>query len=200
MARATIILGSASPRRRALLRQIGIACEVQTADIDERVHDDEAPAEYVLRLAIAKAKKVASALVQDTSLPVLAADTAVVVDGRILGKPANRSDAVSQLQQLSGREHEVLTGVALAFDNTMETRLSVSHVRFRQMDRSEIAAYWDTGEPVDKAGSYAVQGIAAVFIEEIRGSYSGIMGLPLYETAQLLRSVGHEIPGTQGTT
>jgi septum formation protein len=200
MARATIILGSASPRRRALLRQIGIACEVQTADIDERVHDDEAPAEYVLRLAIAKAKKVASELVQGTSLPVLAADTAVVVDGRILGKPANRSDAVSQLQQLSGREHEVLTGVALAFDNTMETRLSVSHVRFRQMDRSEIAAYWDTGEPVDKAGSYAVQGIAAVFIEEIRGSYSGIMGLPLYETAQLLRSVGHEIPGTQGTT
>ena len=200
MARATIILGSASPRRRALLRQIGIACEVQTADIDERVHDDEAPAEYVLRLAIAKAKKVASELVQGTSLPVLAADTAVVVDGRILGKPANRSDAVSQLQQLSGREHEVLTGVALAFDNTMETRLSVSHVRFRQMDRSEIAAYWDTGEPVDKAGSYAVQGIAAVFIEEIRGSYSGIMGLPLCETAQLLRSVGHEIPGTQGTT
>ena len=200
MARATIILGSASPRRRALLRQIGIACEVQTADIDERVHDDEAPAEYVLRLAIAKAKKVASELVQGTSLPVLAADTAVVVDGRILGKPANRSDAVSQLQQLSGREHEVLTGVALAFDNTMETRLSVSHVRFRQMDRSEIAAYWDTGEPVDKAGSYAVQGIAAVFIEEIRGSYSGIMGLPLCETAQLLRSVGHDIPGTQGTT
>jgi septum formation protein len=164
------------------------------------VHDKEAPAEYVLRLAIAKAKRVANALVEGTSLPVLAADTAVVVDGRILGKPANRSDAVSQLQQLSGREHEVLTGVALAFDGTMETRLSVSHVRFRQMDRSEIDAYWDTGEPVDKAGSYAVQGIAAVFIEEIRGSYSGIMGLPLYETAQLLRSVGHDIPGTQGTT
>ena len=106
---------------------------------------------------------------------------------------------MSQLQQLSGREHKVLTGVALAFGNTVETRLSVSHVRFRQMDMPEIAAYWDTGEPVDKAGSYAVQGIAATFIEEIRGSYSGIMGLPLYETAQLLRSVGHEIPRTQGT-
>ena len=200
MARASIILGSASPRRRALLRQIGVECEVRTADIDERVYDNEAPAEYVLRLATAKANSVASALEHGTSLPVLAADTAVVVDGRILGKPANRADAVSQLQQLSGREHRVLTGVALAFEDTVETRLSVSHVRFRRMDTSEIAAYWDTGEPVDKAGSYAVQGIAAVFIEEIRGSYSGIMGLPLYETAQLLRSVGHEIPCLQRTT
>lgn len=200
MARASIILGSASPRRRELLRQIGVECEVHTADIDERVHDNEAPAEYVLRLAIEKAERVASTLAHGASLPVLAADTAVVVEERILGKPADRADAVTQLQQLSGREHEVLTGVALAFDDAVATRLSVSHVRFRQMDRSEIAAYWDTGEPVDKAGSYAVQGIAAVFIEEIRGSYSGIMGLPLYETAQLLRSVGHEIPRTQGTT
>lgn len=200
MARASIILGSASPRRRALLRQIGVECEVRTANIDERAYDNEAPAEYVLRLAIEKANRVASIPVQGESLPVLAADTSVVVDGRILGKPENRADAVSQLQQLSGREHKVLTGVALAFDNAVETRLSVSHVRFRRMDTSEIAAYWDTGEPVGKAGSYAVQGIAAVFIQEIRGSYSGIMGLPLYETAQLLRSVGHEIPCIQGTT
>jgi septum formation protein len=200
MARASIILGSASPRRRELLRQIGVECEVQTADIDERAQDNEAPAEYVLRLAIEKANRVASIPVQGASLPVLAADTAVVVDGRILGKPADRADGLWQLRQLSGREHEVLTGVALALDNTVKTRLSVSHVRFRRMDTSEIAAYWDTGEPADKAGSYAVQGIAAVFIQEIRGSYSGIMGLPLYETAQLLRGVGHEIPRIRRTT
>jgi len=191
-----IILASASPRRRELLRQIGVRHEVQVADIDEQPRDGEAPAEYVLRLSIAKARAVAERQPPDPPRAVLAADTAVVVNHHILGKPADRADARHQLRLLSGREHRVLTGVALACGaegEDIQSRLSVSHVGFRDITDAEIDAYWRTGEPADKAGGYAIQGLAAVFIREIAGSYSAIMGLPLFETAELLRKAGHPI-------
>lgn len=195
-----LILASASPRRQELLSQIGIAPEVRTADIDERVRPDEAPAEYVLRLAIAKAETVAGRLPDGDSRPVLAADTAVVIDHHILGKPADRDDAFHQLRLLSGREHRVLTGVALSARDRIHSRLSVSHVRFRTLSDSEIRDYWATGEPADKAGSYGIQGLAAIFVEEIHGSYSSIMGLPLFETAELLRAAGHSPLGSKAAS
>lgn len=187
---ASLILASASPRRYALLKQIGVVPDVQPADVDETPARGEAPSEYVLRIALAKARRIAAGLSQDDPRPVLAADTAVVVDHHVLGKPADRDEAMEHLRLLSGRDHKVLTGVAICHRRREETRLSVSHVRFRPIGEAEMAAYWNTGEPADKAGSYAVQGLAAVFIEQIRGSYSGIMGLPLFETAELLRAVG----------
>ena len=185
-----LVLASASPRRLELLKQIGVVPDVRPADVDETPAPGEAPSEYVLRTALAKARTIATGLPQSDSRAVLAADTAVVADRRILGKPAGRAEAVEHLRLLSGRDHKVLTGVAVVHRHEEETRLSVSHVRFRPVGEDEIAAYWNTGEPAGKAGSYAVQGIAAVFIVEIRGSYSGIMGLPLFETAELLRAAG----------
>ena len=185
-----LVLASASPRRLELLKQIGVVPDVQPADVDETPAPGEAPSEYVLRTALAKARTIATGLPQADFRAVLAADSAVVADRRILGKPAGRAEAVEHLRLLSGRDHKVLTGVAVVHRHAEETRLSVSHVRFRPVGEDEIAAYWNTGEPAGKAGSYAVQGIAAVFIEEIRGSYSGIMGLPLFETAELLRAAG----------
>jgi septum formation protein len=179
-------LASQSPRRRELLAQIGIRHDLVTVAVDERVRDGEAPAEYVLRLALAKAR-AGRALRADR--PVLGADTAVVVDDRILGKPADRDDALAMLALLSGREHRVLTAVALVGERE-ETRLSVSHVRFRRIDEAQAAAYWATGEPADKAGGYAVQGLGALFIESVAGSYSGVVGLPLFETGELLRRAG----------
>jgi septum formation protein len=181
-----IHLASQSPRRRELLTQIGIAHDVLAVTVDESPRPGEAPAEYVLRLALAKAR-AGRALRPDR--PVLGADTAVVVDDRILGKPRDRNDALAMLGSLAGRGHRVLTAVALIGDRE-ETRLSVSHVRFRPIDESEAAAYWATGEPADKAGGYAVQGLGAVFVESIAGSYSGVMGLPLFETGELLRRAG----------
>ena len=181
-----IVLASQSPRRRALLDQIGVAHEALPVDVDETAHPGEAPAEYVLRLALAKAR--AGRTLRPHRL-VLGADTAVVVDDAILGKPADRADALAMLARLSGREHRVLTAVALV-GGREESRLSVSHVRFRRIGDVEAQAYWATGEPADKAGGYAVQGIGAVFVEQLTGSYSGVMGLPLYETAELLRRAG----------
>ncbi len=197
--RKPLILGSASPRRRELLHQLNIEFEARTADIDEQVFKAESPAEYVIRLAIEKARALMSKRDPADERPVLAADTAVVVGTRILGKPAGKVDAISQLQLLSDREHKVLTAVALATTAAVATRLSVSHVKFRKLDRHSIETYWETGEPADKAGSYGIQGLAAVFISEIRGSYTGIMGLPLFETAQLLESIGYEFPAGQRT-
>jgi septum formation protein len=178
-----IHLASQSPRRRELLAQIGIRHDVISVDLDETPRTGEVPAEYVLRLALAKAR-AGHALRPDR--PVLGADTAVVLDDRILGKPLDRADAIAMLAQLSGREHRVLTAVALVGERE-ETRLSVSHVQFRPIDPAEAAAYWETGEPADKAGGYAVQGLGALFVESISGSYSGVMGLPLFETGELLR-------------
>ena len=184
--RPRLVLASQSPRRRALLAQIGVAHAALPVDVDEAALPGEAPAEYVLRLALAKAR-AARALRPDGV--VLGADTAVAVDDAILGKPADRADALAMLARLSGREHRVLTAVALAGERE-ESRLSVSHVRFRAIAPDEAAAYWATGEPADKAGGYAVQGVGAVFVEQLHGSYSGVMGLPLYETAELLRRAG----------
>lgn len=181
-----IILASQSPRRATLLSQIGIEFRTHAADIDERIHDDEGAADYVERMALSKAAAVHDGY---PDIPVLGADTAVVLGQRILGKPADRDDAVEMLLQLSGRTHEVLTGVAVLADQP-HYRLSLSRVMFRDISAREAVAYWDTGEPVDKAGSYAVQGMAAAFIERIEGSYSGIMGLPLFETMQILHSIG----------
>ena len=182
-----LCLASASPRRRELLAQIGVPHVVTSADIDETVLPGESPAEYVLRMARNKAVVVRDA---GQRLPVLAADTAVVLDGVIYGKPRDREHALDMLRRLSGRTHEVLTAVALADHRGTRTRLSLSEVTFRTLTEEECAAYWESGEPRDKAGAYAIQGLAAVFVERISGSYSGVMGLPLFETAELLRAAG----------
>jgi septum formation protein len=182
-----LCLASASPRRRALLAQIGVPHTIVSADIDEAVMAGERPADYVVRLARAKAEAV---LAHCGGLPVLAADTTVVVDECICGKPADQADAAAMLGRLAGRSHRVLTAVALITPQGMGSRLSVSEVRLRALSPAEICAYWESGEPRDKAGGYAVQGLGAAFIEHLSGSYSGVMGLPLYETAQLLAAAG----------
>jgi septum formation protein len=182
-----ITLASVSPRRQELLRQIGVPHVVVGAHIDESVLPAESPHDYVQRMARTKALAVWG---QHQGLPVLAADTTVVLDGTTLGKPENRDDALRMLARLSGRTHEVLTAVALATHAGLALRVSVSSVRFRTLGADECADYWDTGEPRDKAGAYAIQGRAAVFIESLQGSFSGVMGLPLFETAELLRSAG----------
>ena len=190
-------LASRSPRRRELLKQIGASFEVlllrehsgRGRDIDEAPLPDEDPKAYVERVCREKAE-TGWARVRQRQLPrfpVLAADTTVCIDKKIYGKPANRDAAIAMLTELSGREHHVLTGVAVSFDKQIDYILNDNVVRFRELKEAEIAYYVDTGESYDKAGGYAIQGRAAVFIPEILGSYTGVMGLPLYETAQLLR-------------
>jgi nucleoside triphosphate pyrophosphatase len=187
-----LCLASVSPRRRELLSQIGVPHVVAGADLDETLLPGETPRDYVIRLAREKALVVRRSGQQ---LPVLAADTTVVVDGKVFGKPGDQAEAVQMLSTLSGRAHEVLTAVALADSRGVAGRLSSSTVRFRTVTREECLAYWETGEPRDKAGGYAIQGLGAVFIESLSGSYSGVMGLPLFETAELLRSAGIEYWG-----
>lgn len=182
-----IHLASASPRRAELLRQIGLQFSVCPVDIPEVALPDEAPQDFVERLSLAKAR--ASGL-----LPVLGADTAVVLDGEILGKPRDRRDGLDMLARLSGREHQVLTGVALLTATGESLRVSRSRVWFRSIAPDEREAYWETGEPADKAGGYGIQGLAAAFVARLDGSYSGVMGLPLFETMDLLRAAGIE-PG-----
>jgi len=188
-------LASVSPRRRELLAQIGVAHLVTGAHIDESHHHGERPHDYVQRMARTKALTVWE---QDLSLPVLGADTTVVLDGKVFGKPADHADALHMLGLLSGRTHEVLTAVALASKEGLAMRVSVSAVRFRTLTVDEISAYWETGEPRDKAGAYAIQGLGAVFVESLTGSFSGVMGLPLFETSQLLREAGVPCWGTMG--
>ena len=191
-----VCLASRSPRRRALLAQIGVAHLVAGADVDESVLPGEPAADYVLRLARDKALAVRA---RQQALPVLAADTTVVIDGLICGKPRDEAEGTAMLMRLSGRSHQVLTAVALAAGAGVALRLSASEVRFRSLSRAECLAYWRSGEPHDKAGGYAVQGRAALFIEHLSGSYSGVMGLPLYETAQLLAAAGVPLwPGELG--
>ena len=185
-----IYLASASPRRSALLAQIELPHRVRPVDIDETEHDDETPADYVVRLAQAKAEALWTQLPDGERLPVLGSDTTVALGDDILGKPADREAGFAMLRRLSGRTHQVYTGVALRSAQGLQSRLSVSDVTFRALNDAEIESYWSTGEPADKAGGYAVQGRAAVFIERISGSYSGIVGLPLFETAALLASIG----------
>jgi septum formation protein len=182
-----VCLASVSPRRRELLTQIGVPHKVLAAHIDETAYPGEIPRDYVMRMARQKALAV---LDRGEALPVLAADTTVVLDEVIYGKPRNRDEGVAMLQRLSDRTHEVMTAVAVAQSRGVALRLNVSSVRFRKLTLEECNAYWETGEPHDKAGGYAVQGAAAVFIESLSGSYSGVMGLPLFETAELLRAAG----------
>ncbi|WP_339459295.1 Maf family protein [Pseudomonas sp. EA_105y_Pfl2_R69] len=183
---ATLYLASGSPRRRELLTQIGVPFLSQIVPIDENPLPDELPVAYVERLARAKAQAGLAALSRPQDAVVLGADTAVVLDGRILGKPADAAEARATLMALSGRMHQVLTAVALASPARVAVRVVSSQVSFRPLRAEEIAAYWASGEPQDKAGSYAIQGLAAVFVSQLQGSYSAVVGLPLCETAELL--------------
>lgn len=185
-----IYLASNSPRRRELLDQIGVRYGWAAPRVDERIHPDESPEVFVLRLALEKARAGSEQLASGPTLPVLAADTAVVVDDQVLGKPESHAEGLRMLELLSGRSHRVLTAVAMVDGEREGSRLSVSHVTFRELSEREREDYWATGEPRDKAGGYAVQGRAAVFIEQLEGSFSGVMGLPLFETAQLLEEFG----------
>jgi len=186
----TIVLASASERRSRLLTQIGVRHESLAADLDEDPRPGESPADYVQRLARDKALAGLAALGGRTDLPVLAADTTVVLDGRIIGKPSGEPECVAMLMTLSGRTHEVMTAVALAAGSDLRTAMNVSRVTFRALDLQECRRYWATGEPAGKAGGYAVQGLAAVFISRLEGSFSCVMGLPLFETAALLDAAG----------
>jgi septum formation protein len=183
-----LILASASPRRRELLDQIGIRYRVETADINEQAVAGETAEQLVKRLALEKASVVWQR--SDRQLPVLGADTLGLLEDELLVKPENYADAQAMLLKMSGREHEILSAVALQTPDGAQVVLSRSYVRFRVISSDEIAAYWALGEPCDKAGAYAIQGYGAIFAEQMRGSYSGIMGLPLFETAALLQTVG----------
>ncbi|HUS25357.1 MAG TPA: nucleoside triphosphate pyrophosphatase [Candidatus Binatia bacterium] len=185
---STIYLASASPRRRELLQQAGVRFEVIAAGVDESRAPHRTPAQHALALAEAKARAGAAAAPQPW--PVLGADTDVVVDGEILGKPADRAHALALLARLSDRTHEVLSAVAVLSAGRIATALSVTRVTFGPVTADDAAAYWDTGEPRDKAGAYGIQGLGARFVKHIEGSYSGVMGLPLYETCELLRGAG----------
>ena len=191
-----IYLASRSPRRGELLSQIGIHYEVLPSDVDESVLPDEAPEHYVLRLAREKAQVCVRRMAQDAlpDLPVLAADTTVCIDGMILGKPEDDADAAAMLRRMSDRWHTVHTAVAVAQGDRVEVALSSTQVELAPLSETEIAAYIASGEPRDKAGSYGIQGLAGTFVRRIEGSYSGVMGLPIYETAQLLKQFGATLP------
>ena len=184
-----IYLASASPRRAELLGQIGVRFSTLIPDLDETPLTGELPEDYVVRIAKEKAEFAGEHLVPAGSA-VLAADTAVVLGDDIFGKPLDRDDALAMLAKLSGREHRVFTAVALYVEATTRFVVSESKVEFKIFSPGEAEAYWNTGEPADKAGAYGIQGMGAVFVKHLQGSYSGVMGLPLFETAQLLSEAG----------
>jgi septum formation protein len=190
-----IYLASQSPRRRELLQQIGVGFELLVPDVNEAPLAREAPADYVARIARIKAEVAWMRVMEGKlpRLPVLAADTTVALGRSILGKPADREEAQTMLARLSGRRHRVYTAVAVAFGGRLEQRLSATTVQFRALTEREIRHYAASGEPLDKAGAYAIQGRAAAFVSALSGSYSGVMGLPLYETAGLLADFGIDI-------
>lgn len=186
--RSPLLLASGSPRRRELLQQVGVEFSVVAHHVDETPRSKESSRDYVVRMALEKARCAA-----DRAGPgqvVLGADTAVVLDEQILSKPAGREDAVRMLLSLSGRTHQVCSAIALCGQGLAETRLNVTAVTFRPLSWAEADAYWRTGEPADKAGAYGIQGIGALFVSRIEGSYSGVVGLPLVETASLLADAG----------
>ncbi|HSS63489.1 MAG TPA: Maf family protein [Gammaproteobacteria bacterium] len=187
-----IYLASQSPRRRELLQQVGIRFRLLEVHVDESRRNDETARQHVLRLAAEKAVRGWGSLPAGDRAPVLGADTVVVIDGDILGKPAGPDEAGDMLARLSGRTHEVLSSVCIT-DGTPSTRLSRSLVTFREISDAERAAYCATSEPLDKAGAYAIQGRAAAFVSSLQGSYSGVMGLPLFETAELLFELGIDL-------
>lgn len=187
-----IYLASSSPRRQELLRQIGIEYEFMPADISEEVKSGESAEQYVLRAAAEKADFVMQR-VREKGLPlrpVLGADTVVVVEDDILGKPRDRAEAKAMLKRLSGHRHRVLTAIAVVHDGITRTAVSISRVAFADLSDDVIDRYWDSGEPKDKAGAYAIQGAGAMFVSDLEGSYSGVVGLPLYELGQLLSRFG----------
>lgn len=191
-----LYLASRSPRRSTLIEQLGLSYQTLDVETDERPNESEAPADYVARLALEKARK-GWELVNSGEVPVVGADTCIVLNGRIVGKVENRLDSLALLKQFSGSSHQVLTGVAMVGRNyesdaeiKQRVRVNSSVVTFRELSSEECEAYWDTGEPVDKAGGYAIQGIGAGFIKKIEGSYSGVMGLPLCELSELMYEFG----------
>ncbi len=188
--RPTIILASSSPRRRELLQQIGVSYRVHAVDIDESPMQDESPMHYVERVAAEKSAACCAAV--GFERPVLAADTAVVLDGRIMGKPRDFEHARAMLEALSGKTHQVYSAVSLR-GKQHDQAVNITEVSFRKLSAAEIEAYWRTGEPIDKAGGYAIQGYAGIFVRSITGSFSGVVGLPLYETAMLLGKQGIEL-------
>ncbi len=195
-ANATIDLASRSPRRQELLQQVGVHYELLPVSVDETPAAGEKAADYAQRLALAKAEAGWSSLAGKNPLPVLGADTVVVANATIMGKPRDRQQAIEMLQVLSGATHTVLTAVALVAEDRL-VRLNTSHVTFRTLSLSECEAYWESGEPLDKAGAYAIQGLGAAFITRLEGSYSGVMGLPLFETVDMLETFGARgVPGT----
>ncbi|MDX1756737.1 MAG: Maf family protein [Marinobacter sp.] len=181
-----IVLASASPRRAELLTQMGVGYTVSPAHIDETPRPNEAPSQYVQRMA----REKALAVYRDDDGIVVGADTSVVLAERILGKPNSAAEAVAMLQALSGAHHQVLTAVAVATRGECRVKLVTTDVRFRALSGEEIEAYVATGEPMDKAGSYGIQGLGGIFVDHIRGSYSAVVGLPLQETAELLAAAG----------
>ncbi|MDZ7751604.1 MAG: Maf family protein [Gammaproteobacteria bacterium] len=185
-----IHLASQSPRRQALLAQIGVPFHHLPVEVDERLGPDEGPRDYVARLALAKARAGWVLPERHGDLPVLGSDTTVVLEGAILGKPSDGAAAHRMLAALGGRSHQVMCAVALVQGSREAVRVNVSEVRFRTLAAVEIAAYVATGEPMDKAGAYGIQGLAGAFVKELRGSYSGVMGLPLEDTTMLLRAFG----------
>lgn len=184
-----LVLASASPRRAELLRQIGVFFDVHPVDLDETPFPSEMPEEYVTRLALAKAQACHAALADPQKI-VLGSDTTVVCSGHILGKPQNLEEALSILGLLSGKTHQVMTAVAVVTAERHKIKVVTTDVIFRSISQAEIKHYWQTGEPCDKAGSYGIQGLGAVFVKELRGSYSAVVGLPLMETAELLNEMG----------
>jgi septum formation protein len=190
-----IILASASPRRKELLAQINVAAIIQPVDLDETPLPGEKPLAYVQRLAAEKSALCAATMntkskaIITANLPILAADTAVVLDECIMGKPKNKADGIEMLMRLSGQTHQVYSAVSLRGKQHWEA-VSITGVTFKNLTVAEILAYWQTGEPEDKAGAYAIQGLGCSFVKSITGSYSGVMGLPLFETAELLAKQG----------
>ncbi len=187
---AQLILASASPRRKELLEQLKLKILIRPVDLNETPHPGEQPRAYVERLAAEKSQLCRT--LYPTILPVLAADTAVVLDDEIMGKPKDKADAMAMLSRLSGRTHRVYTAVSLR-GKAHWSCTSMTDVVFRKMNEAEMLAYWASGEPADKAGSYAIQGLGGLFVESIKGSYSGVVGLPVYETAQLLSKQGIDL-------
>jgi septum formation protein len=189
MSEPSLILASSSPRRKEILEAMGVTFTIQAAAVDESPRVGERAADMVLRLAAAKAAAISAGPGQI----VIAADTVVVLGEESFGKPVDAGDALRMLARLSGQTHQVMTGLALATPDGLETALSVTDVRFREIDPDEARRYWQSGEPQGKAGAYAIQGRGGVFVEAIMGSYTGVVGLPVYETARLLRAAGLDV-------
>lgn len=191
-----VILASKSPRRKELLAQLGFDFSCVSADIDESIQGNESPSDYVVRLAVEKAKAVA--LLSDESAIVLGSDTSVVIGDNILGKPADLNMCIDMLSKLSNKRHQVYTAIAIVQGSRVMSNIIITDVIFRSLTLDDIKAYWKTGEPQDKAGSYGIQGLGGQFVSRIEGSYSSVVGLPLVETAELLQQFGVKLTLSSG--